>query len=164
MLRWIVLLLIVFFVAGQLAHLRPSRRDKQLQAMRSTAARAGLGVRFWTARSSGYVLRQLPTTAFMYSLPWPNRSQRVQRWALWMQADNGETIVLAGEPPKLAQDWLSAFRQRYPSAWALLECGDNGLGVLWQELGNEQDVQSLAEALDLLQKSLLKPAADLQRD
>lgn len=152
--RWLLLVFIALFVFGQLTRLRPSQRDQQLQTLRAAAAQAGLLVRFWTARNSGYTYRHLPASGFLYSLPWPPKTAAPQHWGLWLSAD-GETVVLAGDPPSVAHDWLRSFRQRFPDAWVLLECADAGLGVLWQERGTDADVKSLAAALDLLRKSLL---------
>lgn len=154
MLRWLFIAVIAFFIVGQLTRLRPSKRDQQLQALRATAAQAGLVVRFWTSRNSGYQHRQLPTSGFLYSLPWLSHGDTPQHWAVWV-SEAGDMVTLAGNPPSLAQEWLTSFRQRFPDGWALLECTQTGLGVLWQERGNADDVRSLASALGLLRKSLV---------
>jgi hypothetical protein len=153
MTRWLVLAAILLFIVAQMTRLRPSKRDQQLQALRAAAGRAGLSVRFWASRTSGYKLRQLPESGYIYILPWPLPHSVSVRWALWLDAD-GSTSTLAGEPPAVARDWLVAFRQRFPDGWALLETGEAGLCVLWQERGDVLDVEHLAQALDLLRKSL----------
>lgn len=154
MLRWLFIAVVAFFILGQVTRLRPSKRDQQLQALRAAAAQAGLSVRFWTSRNSGYQYRQLPASGFLYSLPWLSHGDVPSRWAVWV-SETGEMVTLAGSPPELAKGWLASFRQRFPDGWALLECTQPGLGVLWQERGTEEDVKSLAAALDLLRKSLL---------
>lgn len=152
--RWIILIAIILFVVSQIIHLRPSKRDQQLQALRKAATRAGFVVRFWTLRNSGYDHRQLPESGFMYLLP--SKSGYVANskpWALWINAD-GEMRSVAGQPPDLAQQCLTSFRERFTNAWALLECNDAGLGLLWEERGDVSDVQNIADALDLLRKNL----------
>jgi hypothetical protein len=152
--RWLVLVAILLFVFAQITRLRPSRRDQQLQVLRNAATRAGLVVRFWTMRNSGYSHRQLPESGFIYLLPWPSRRiLTTPSWALWVNA-NGEMLILDGQPPDLARQWVSSFRERFTDAWALLECNDAGVGLLWQERGEPSDVQNIADALDLLRKNL----------
>ncbi|HSC76756.1 MAG TPA: hypothetical protein VLB90_11030 [Pseudomonadales bacterium] len=152
--RWIILVAIIVFVVSQIIHLRPSKRDQQLQALRKAATRAGFVVRFWTLRNSGYDHRQLPESGFMYLLPRQSRHvANSNAWALWISA-NGEMLNIGGHPPDLARQCLTAFRERFPDAWALLECSDAGLGLLWQERGEPDDVQNIADALDLLRKNL----------
>lgn len=154
MMRWLFVLIIAGFIVGQIARLRPSRRDQQLQLLRAAAAQSGLSVRFWTARNSGYQHRHLPDSGFLYSLPWLSHANSPANWALWV-SEHGEITTLSGSPPALARDWLASFRVRFPDGWALLECSQSGLGILWQERGSEADVKSLAAALDLLRKSML---------
>lgn len=154
MMRWLVLVAILLFVFAQITRLRPSKRDKQLQELRKTAARAGLVVRFWTLRNSGYTHRQLPESGFIYLMPWPPKHVHTSPpWGLWMNA-SGDILGLAGQPPDLARQWVSSFRERFTDAWALLECNDAGVGLLWQERGEPSDVQNIADALDLLRKNL----------
>jgi hypothetical protein len=153
MIRWLVLLAILLFVIAQITRLRPSRRDQQLQVLRNTATRAGLVVRFWTLRNSGYSHRQLPESGFIYLLPWPPRHVHPSSWALWVNA-NGEMLMLDGQVPDLARQWVTSFRERFTDAWALLECNEAGVGLLWQERGEPADVQNIADALDLLRKNL----------
>jgi hypothetical protein len=151
--RWLVLIAILAFVFSQLTRLRPSKRDQQLQALRKAAANAGLLVRFWTARNSGYTNRQLPDSGFIYQLPWMAHRHAPVNWAIWIAVD-GSLSNLAGNPPELAERWLFSFRDRFADAWALLECNDSGLNLLWHERGEPDDVQNIADALDLLRKNL----------
>ena len=152
--RWIILIAIILFIAAQITRLRPSKRDQQLQSLRKAAAHAGFIVRFWTARNSGYSYRALPESAFIYLLPWqPQTNNTTDVWALWVSA-NGEMVNIAGQPSDLARQWLVSFRERFPDAWALLECNSTGLGLLWQERGDPGDIQNIADALDLLRKNL----------
>ena len=152
--RWIILIAIILFIAAQITRLRPSKRDQQLQSLRKAASHAGFIVRFWTARNSGYIYRGLPESAFIYLLPWqPEIIHTTDIWALWVNA-NGEMVNIAGQPPDLARQWLVSFRERFPDAWALLECNSTGLGLLWQERGDANDIQNIADALDLLRKNL----------
>lgn len=151
--RWLVLVAILLFIFSQLTRLRPSKRDQQLQGLRKAASRAGLVVRFWTARNSGYRLRQLPESGFVYLLPRLPQRDPEKPWALWLHADGG-TQVLVGQPPELASQWLDAFRNRFTDAWALLECNDAGISLLWQERGEPDDVQNIADALQLLRQNL----------
>src|SRR6478735_361002 len=152
--RWLVLLAILLFVVAQITRMRPSKRDLQLQGLRKAAARAGLVVRFWTVRNSGYSHRQLPESAFIYLQPWsPEYIHNAPAWTLWMNA-SGEMLSLVGKPPDLARQYLHSFRERFTDAWALLECNHAGLGLLWQERGEPDDVQNIADALDLLRKNL----------
>ena len=152
--RWIILIGIILFVVAQIARLRPSKRDQQLQNLRKAASHAGFIVRFWTARNSGYSHRNLPESAFIYLLPWqPKVTHTADVWAVWINA-NGEMVNVAGQPPDLAQQWLVSFRERFPDAWALLECNATGMGLLWQERGDANDIQNIADALDLLRKNL----------
>ena len=151
--KWLVLIAIVAFIASQITRLRPSARDAQLQKLRQSATRSGLLVRFWTLRSSGLSLRKLPESGFVYILPWSRGSVVSPRWALYL-SEQGECSSLAGSPPGVAHDWLNAFQQQFPAAWALLESTDVGLSVLWQERGTEKDIEDLASAMKLLLKSL----------
>ena len=133
MMRWLVLIAILLFIAGQLTRLRPSSRDKQLQALRQAATRAGLHVAFWTARNSGYTLRQLPASGFMYQLAWPPKSAVPPGWAIWVSAE-GEFIALESPVPAEARAALQGFRERFADGWALFECTEQGLRLLWQEI------------------------------
>lgn len=151
--RWLLLAFVIAFIVGQVTRLLPSARDRQLAALRAAAAASGVRVRFWTARQSGYTYPRLPESGFLYQLPWPPNREPDARWALWQPAD-GEGVILSGRPPALAGEWLASFRQRFPDAWALLECSPEGLGLLWLERGTVEDTRSLVQALDLLQKSL----------
>ena len=152
--RWVILIGIILFVIAQIMRLRPSKRDQQLQSLRKAASHAGFIVRFWTARNSGYSHHNLPESAFIYLLPWqPKVTHTDDVWALWINA-KGEMVNLAGQPPDLAQQWLVSFRERFPDAWALLECNATGMGLLWQERGDANDIQNIADALDLLRKNL----------
>lgn len=152
--RWIILIAIILFVVSKIIHLRPSKRDQQLQALRKAATRAGFVVRFWTLRNSGYEHRQLPESGFIYLLPRQSRNiPNSNAWALWVSA-SGEMLNVAGHPPDLARQYLTSFRERFINAWALLECNDAGLGFLWEERGDVSDIQNIADALDLLRKNL----------
>ena len=152
--RWLILIVIVAFVLGQLMHLKPSARDKELQAMRQLASRKGLQVRFWTLAASGYNRPDIPSSGFMYTLPWPRGFSGFGRWAAWQSAGAG-MLALAGKPPAAAEEWLAAFRGHFPGAWALLESGEAGLSVLWPERGGNQGIEDLAASLQLLQKTLI---------
>ncbi|MBK8288122.1 MAG: hypothetical protein IPK95_05330 [Cellvibrionales bacterium] len=152
--RWLVLIAILVFVFAQITRMRPSRRDQQLQALRKAASVAGLTVRFWTSRNSGYSHRQLPESGFMYILPWPlKHDHAAPAWALWVNS-HGEVLNIAGQPPELAQQYLASFRERFADAWGLLECNNAGVCLLWEERGEPADVQDIADALDLLRKNL----------
>lgn len=151
--RWLILAAILLFIVAQLTRLRPSQRDKQLEDLRKAAGRAGLSVRFWTLRNSGYSQRQLPESGYLYLLPWPAKYVPSGKWALWINA-SGETMVLAGQPPDLSRQWLDSFRHRFADAWALLECNDSGIGLVWQERGQSEDVQNIADAMLLLRDNL----------
>ncbi len=151
--RWIVLIFALLFIFSRMTRLQPSSRDKKLQLLRQTAAQAGLAVRFWTLRTSGYQRRQLPESGFMYYFPWPITETPKMLWAVWLNAD-GELQDVAGKVPVLAQQWLTSFRQNFPDSWALLECSATGMGLLWQECGEPQDVTNIAQALDVLRKNL----------
>lgn len=151
--RWIFLAFAVLFVVAQVVRIQPSRRDKQLLLLRQAATRAGLAVRFWTARSGGYNNRQLPASGFMYYIPWNVKEPAPLSWSVWMQA-NGEIQNVVGNPPALAHQWLTAFRNTHVDAWALLECNATGLGVLWKEQGEPEGVQQIADALHLLRQNI----------
>lgn len=151
--KWLILVAVVAFIAAQIVRMRPSARDKQLQVLRQAAARAGLLVRFWTARSSGYTVRGLPDSGFCYTLGWQRGDVSHGRWAVWLSVE-GDRRKLSGTPPEIALEWLAAFQRQFPASWALLESTDAGLSVLWQERGTEKDIQGLAEALRLLEKTL----------
>lgn len=153
MIRWLVLFAVFAFVFSQISRLRPSKRDRQLQALRKAATNAGLLVRFWTARKSGYSFRQLPESGFVYQLPWIANRHSPVSWAIWIGAD-GRISNLAGHPPDLAEQWLFSFRDRFPDAWALLESNDSGINLLWQERGEPDDVQNIADGMSLLRKNL----------
>lgn len=153
MFRWIILVFVSLFIVAQVMRLQPSRRDRQLQALRQAAARAGLAVRFWTLRNSGYSHRQLPESGFMYYFPWPLQEPPLAVWAVWMNPA-GEVFDVSGKSPDLARQWLDSFREKYSGAWALLECSATGMGLLWQERGEPEDVHNIAEALDLLRKNI----------
>jgi len=150
--RWIVLVFALLFIFSRLTRLQPSSRDKKLQLLRQTAAQMGLAVRFWTLRTSGYQHRQLPESGFMYYFPWPLTEQPKTLWAIWLNKD-GEMQNIAGAVPILAEQWLISFRQNFPSKWALLECSATGVGLLWQEHGELDDVKNIAQALDVLRKN-----------
>lgn len=151
--RWFVLLVILLFIAVQITRMRPSKRDQQLQGLRKIATHAGLKVNFWTLRNSGYSNRHLPESGFMYCLPAQQNMPPLTKWALWVNA-NGEILTLAGAPPDLAKQWLVSFREQFPDAWALLDSTPAGIGLLWEERGQPEAVQSIADALDLLRKNL----------
>lgn len=152
--RWLLLVAILLFIAAQISRLRPSKRDQQLQDLRQAATRAGLLVRFWTQRNSGYQHRQLPESGYQYVLPWPSKDEPVARWAVWQSAA-GELFPLGGTAiPDLAGRWLETFRQRFPDAWALLECSDSGIGLLWQERGAAEDINNIADSLVALRENL----------
>ena len=151
--KFLVLVAIIVFIAAQITRLRPSARDSQLQALRLAAGHAGLLVKFWSARNSGYTHRELPESGFMYILPWVIGYSSFSRWGIWVSSE-GHTRVLAGKPPQVAMEWLSAFQHQFPLGWALLESGEAGLSVLWQERGTEKDVKDLAAAMNLLKDSL----------
>ncbi len=153
MIRIVAIAVILLFVFGQLTRLRPSGRDRQLQALRKAATSAGLSVRFWTARNSGYNQRQLPESGYLYQLPCQKGFAHQAIWALWLESGGG-VLALAGQPPDLARDWLDAFRLRFPDGWALLECTESGVGLLWQERGEPDDVQKIADALNRLRQNL----------
>lgn len=153
MIRIVVIAAILLFVFGQLTRLRPSGRDRQLQALRKAATSAGLSVRFWTARNSGYSQRQLPESGYLYQLPCPKELASREIWALWLDSGGG-VLTIAGQPPDLARDWLDAFRNRFSDGWALLECTEAGMGLLWQERGEPDDVQKIADALNRLRQNL----------
>ncbi len=150
--RWIVLVFALLFIFSRLTRMRLSPRDKKLQSLRETAAQMGLAVRFWTLRTSGYQRRQLPESGFMYYFPWPLTEQPAALWAIWLNA-NGEMQNVAGEVPVLARQWLTSFHQSFPDSWALLECSATGVGLLWQEQGEPDDVKNIAQALDVLRKN-----------
>ena len=153
MIRYVIIIAIVLFVLAQLTRLRPSNRDQQLQALRKAAANAGLAVRFWTARNSGYKQRYLPESGYLYQLPLMPDERPCLPWALWL-ASSGEMVTLAGQPPELARQWLASFRERFADAWGMLECSGTGMGLLWQERGEPDDVQKIADALTLLRHNL----------
>ena len=151
--RWIILVFALLFIVSRMTSLRPSARDKKLQLLRQTAAQMGLAVRFWTLRTSGYQCRQLPESGFMYYFPWPMTDPPKVLWALWLNAD-GEMQNVAGTVPVLAQQWLTSFHKNFPENWALLECSMTGVGLLWQERGELEDVKNIAQALDVLRKNI----------
>lgn len=153
MLRWLLLLVVVAFVVGQLMRLRPSARDAQLLLLRQAARAAGLQVRFWTRSSSGYSQRFLPDSGYSYTLPSLRGEAVPGRWAAWI-SEQGELCDVAGNVPSVAKSWLEAFQQRYPGAWALLESNETGLAVLWPERGEQQAIVDFSEALQLLKKSI----------
>ncbi len=150
--RWVILAFAVLFIISRLARLQPSPRDKKLQLMRQAATQAGLAVRFWTKRNSGYQSRLLPESGFMYYFPWPVSDQPKKHWAIWLDVE-GNTHGIAGEVPDLAQKCLYSFQQNFPNSWALLECNAVGMGLLWQECGELDDVNKIAQALDVLRKN-----------
>lgn len=150
--RWIVLIFALLFIFSRLTRMQLSPRDKKLQLLRQTAAQMGLSVRFWTLRTSGYQRRQLPESGFMYYFPWPLTEQPKALWAIWLSVD-GEIQNIAGKVPALAQQWLSSFHQNFPDSWALLECSATGVGLLWQECGEPDDIKNIAQALDVLRKN-----------
>ncbi len=151
--KWLILIAVVAFIAAQITRLRPSARDGQLQRLRKKAAEEGLLVRFWSSRNSGYIARGLPETGFSYSLPWPHADTAFTRWAVWLGVE-GDKKILAGKPPDVALEWLDAFQKQFPAGWALLESTESGLAVLWQERGNEKNIEDLSAALRLLSKSI----------
>ncbi len=151
--RWLILAAILLFIAAQVSRMRPSKRDQQLQALRQVATRAGLTVRFWTARNSGYRLRQLPESGYQYLLPRRLQGDAEPVWALWLDSD-GRITPLGGQPPELAYQWLEAFHGRFHEPWALLESCQAGLGLVWQERGTPEDVTNICEALQLLRQNL----------
>ena len=152
--RWILLIGILLFVCAQIVRMRPTKRDQQLEGLRKTATRAGLAVRFWTLRNSGYTFRELPESGFVYLLPWPPKhSHDVRHWAVWL-GNRGDVVSLAGAVPDLAKQWLISFGSNFTDAWGLLQCNESGIGLLWQERGSPEDVQKIADALDLLRKNI----------
>jgi hypothetical protein len=151
--RWFVLLVILLFIAVQITRMRPSKRDQQLRDLRKVAAHAGLTVHFWTLRNSGYSNRHLPESGFVYCLPAQPNTPPLSKWALWINK-NGEMLALAGTPPDLAKQWLVSFREQFPDAWALLDSTNAGISLLWEERGQPEGVQNIADALDLLRKNL----------
>ena len=151
--RWIVLVFALLFMFSRMTRLQPSARDRKLQTLRQVAAQMGLTVRFWTLRTSGYPSRQLPNSGFMYYFPWPITEPPAALWAVWMSTE-GAVLDVAGQVPALARQWLNAFHQNFPGHWALLECSTTGMGLLWKEVGEPDDVKNIAHALDLLRKNL----------
>jgi hypothetical protein len=155
MMLWLVLMIVFLFVFKQISRLRLSKRDRQLQALREAATHAGLLVRFWTLRASGYRLCGLPESGFSYVLRWPPKYTPAEYWGLWLSA-TGEIQKLAGTPSVLAYEWLESFHLRFAGGWALLDISDAGIALLWQERGTKEDVADLAVALDNLMKTIVK--------
>ncbi len=150
--RWIILAFALLFIFSRVTRLQPSHRDKKLQVLRQTATQAGLAVRFWTKRTSGYQARLLPESGFMYYFPWFASERPKSHWAVWLDVE-GNTHRVAGEVPDLAQQCLRSFQKNFPESWALLECNAIGMGLLWQEQGEPEDVNNIAQALDVLRKN-----------
>lgn len=153
MVKLLVILAILLFIVMQLAKLKPSKRDRQLQRLRDSARREGLQVVFWTASSQRYQHRSLPGSGFQYLLPAQDRDAPQLVWALWIDSQ-GERSVLAGVPPEQAHHFVVAFQRRYSDGWLLLEQRADGLAALWQERGTEQDVVNLAQGLRVLREQL----------
>lgn len=153
MIKLLIIAAIILFIGMQVTRMIPSKRDEQLHRLRECAKREGLQVSFWTARTQRYQHHQLPASGFQYLLPEAPDHTPPASWALWANS-KGELRKLHGEVPEQAVNFVQAFQRRYANGWILLEQRAGGLGFVWEERGQTQDVIDLAASVRNLREQL----------
>lgn len=153
LIKVVIVAAILLFVGMQVTRMIPSKRDTQLQRLRDCAKKEGLQVSFWTARVQRYQHYQLPASGFEYLLPEPDDNDPKPAWALWVNSA-GEVRKLHGTVPDQAVYFVEAYQQRFDRGWMLLEQRASGLGFVWEERGQTQDVIDLAASVRNLRAQL----------
>ena len=152
---YLLILLAVALVIGPVLWMKPSRGQARQARIRLKARALGLDVRLTelpqTHRAA--VRREDVRQGVVYRrVVYDPRTVLELNHRLIRDADTWEA---AGEPlPAALQRVLDQVREQLPADVVAIELGPQGPGIYWREMGDEREVEQIAEQLKVLLQAM----------
>ena len=141
MLTYLLIAFIIFLALAPLSHFVPSKAQRRTARMRERAAMDGLFVEFRKLPGSDDRLRPSPSGTIYYGLRHRSREEPAQRRQFLRQDEQWRELEKLHPPTD--QAWLADLPAQVQAA----ESSRDGVGVYWQEAGEETEVSRIAGVL-----------------
>ncbi len=138
---YLLIAFVIFVALAPLSHFVPSKAQRRVARMREQAALNGLFVEFRKLPGSDEQRRPSPPGTIFYGLRHRSREEPAKRRCYlrersgWRELERGRMMPEAG--------WLAGLPETVLGA----ETSPDGVGVYWQESGEEEQVSEIARVL-----------------
>ncbi|MGB1402672.1 MAG: hypothetical protein ACPH3I_06835 [Porticoccaceae bacterium] len=152
---WLLILLGLALVISPLMWFRQSPHQQQITELRRLANSLLLQVKLHRRPDARDDEVRLETVC--YRLPWTDTDCR-QSWVLQRYSDRGWQSHCCGwhwyvdQANAVLDDTLSRITADMPESVTAVVANDEGIGVIWTERGDSEDVQKICQLLMLLRQ------------